>query len=186
MCEERRETSQLDHGTEKWEVMVAATGRTETRLQELGITLPRPPKPIGAFRYGVEHAGVLYLSGTYGTVVDDEDNDILPFRGRVGDEVSLEQGYESARLMAINHLAMAKAVLGNLDRIVQVLRLEGFVHAAAGFRSAPAVLNGASDLLIEVFGSDRGSHARSALYQHELTGTAPVAGQLTLAVRADA
>jgi hypothetical protein len=73
-------------------------------------------------------------------------------------------------------------VLGDLDRITRVIRLLGFVNSAPGFRDAPSVLNGASDLLIEVFGQEYGRHARSALYQHELARNAPVAGELTLAV----
>ncbi|HEV2675411.1 MAG TPA: RidA family protein [Aliidongia sp.] len=157
-------------------------GRVEHRLAELGIVLPRPPRPIGSFAYGVEHAGILYLSGTYGTAVNDRDEDYLPISGKLGAQLSIEDGYRSARLMAINHLAMAKALLGDLDRVVRVIRLLGFVNGAAGFRDAPKVLNGASDLLIEVFGPELGRHARSALYQHELARDAPIAGELTLAV----
>ena len=159
------------------------TGQIETRLAELGITLPRPPRAIGNFAYGVEHAGILYLSGTYGTAVGDDGEDFLPIAGKLGAALAIEDGYRSARLMAINHLAMAKAVLGDLDRIERVIRLLGFVNAAAGFRDAPKVMNGASDLLIAVFGEERGRHARSALYQHELARDAPVAGELTLAAR---
>jgi enamine deaminase RidA (YjgF/YER057c/UK114 family) len=155
----------------------------ENRLAELGIALPRPPKAIGNFLYGVEHAGLLYLSGTYGTAVDAGDNDYLPIAGKLGAELKIEDGYKSARLMAINQIAMAKAVIGDLDRIERVIRLLGFVNAADGFRDAPSVLNGASDLLIEVFGPERGRHARSALYQHELARNAPVAGELTLALK---
>jgi enamine deaminase RidA (YjgF/YER057c/UK114 family) len=157
-------------------------GKIEGRLEQLGIILPRPPRAIGNFVYGIEHAGLLYLSGTYGTVVGEDDQDIIPKPGKVGDTLSIEDGYRSARHMAINHLAMAKAVLGDLDRVTRVIRLIGFVNAAPGFREAPKVLNGASDLLIEVFGEERGRHARSALYQHELARDAPVAGELTLAV----
>jgi enamine deaminase RidA (YjgF/YER057c/UK114 family) len=157
--------------------------QVEQRLTELGIALPRPPRAIGNFAYGIEYDGLLYLSGTYGTVVGDDDEDFLPVVGKVGANISIEDGYRSARLMAINHLAMAKAVVGNLDRIARVIRLLGFVNAAPGFRDAPKVLNGASDLLIDVFGEDRGRHARSALYQHELAHNAPVAGELTLAVK---
>jgi enamine deaminase RidA (YjgF/YER057c/UK114 family) len=159
------------------------TGRIEHRLKEIGIALPRPPRPIGSFAYGVEHAGILYLSGTYGTAVNADDEDYLPIVGKLGAELSIEDGYRSARLMAINHLAMAKALIGDLDRIIRVIRLLGFVNAAPGFRDSPKVLNGASDLLIEVFGPEHGRHARSALYQHELARDAPVAGELTLAVR---
>lgn len=158
------------------------TGQIERRLSELGIVLPRPPRAIGNFAYGVEHAGILYLSGTYGTAVGDDGEDVLPQVGKVGGSLSIEDGYRSARLMAINHLAMAKAVLGDLDRITRVIRLLGFVNAAPGFKDAPKVLNGASDLLVVVFGEERGRHARSALYQHELARDAPVAGELTLAI----
>ena len=159
------------------------TGKIEQRLAELGITLPRPPKAIGNFLYGVEHGGLLYLSGTYGTAVDASGNDYLPIVGKLGAELKIEDGYKSARLMTVNHLTMAKAVIGDLDRIERVIRLLGFVNSADGFRDAPSVLNGASDLLIQVFGEDRGRHARSALYQHELARNAPVAGELTLALK---
>jgi enamine deaminase RidA (YjgF/YER057c/UK114 family) len=159
------------------------TGQIETRLTELGIVLPRPPRAIGNFAYGIEHAGILYLSGTYGTAVNEDGEDFLPIGGKLGAALTVEEGYRSARLMAINHLAMAKAVLGDLDRIQRVIRLLGFVNAAPGFRDAPKVLNGASDLLIATFGEERGRHARSALYQHELARDAPVAGELTLAVQ---
>jgi len=155
--------------------------RVEQRLAELGIALPRPPRAIGNFAYGIEHGGFLHLSGTYGTAGDD-DEDFLPVVGKVGADISIEDGYRSARLMAINHLAMAKAVVGNLDRIARVIRLLGFVNAAPGFRDAPKVLDGASDLLIDVFGENHGRHARSALYQHELARNAPFAGELNLAM----
>src|SRR5262249_30086997 len=135
----------------------------ERRLTELGITLPRPPRAIGNFAYGIEHQGMLYLSGTYGTAVNAEDEDFLPIAGKLGAELAIEDGYRSARLMAINHLAMAKAVLGDLDRVVRVIRLLGFVNAAPGFRDAPKVLNGASDLLVAGFGPERGRHARASL-----------------------
>jgi enamine deaminase RidA (YjgF/YER057c/UK114 family) len=158
------------------------TGRVESRLKELGIVLPRPPRAIGNFAYGVEHGGLLYLSGTYGTVVGADGEDLIPKPGKLGAELGIGDGYHSARLMAINHLAMAKAVLGDLDRVARVIRLIGFVNSAPGFRDAPKVLNGASDLLVEVFGAEHGRHARSALYQHELARNAPVAGELTLAV----
>jgi enamine deaminase RidA (YjgF/YER057c/UK114 family) len=156
-------------------------GSVEHRLSELGVALPRPPRPIGRFTYGVEHAGVLYVSGTYGTVPDGDD-DVLPYRGKVGAEVGVEEAYLSARLMALNLLAMAKAVVGDLDRVERVLQLQGFVNAAPGFTNAPGVINGASDLLIEAFGPDRGAHARASLYQPELARDAPVAGQVLLAV----
>src|SRR5258707_11296118 len=118
------------------------SGHVEQRLMELGIALPRPPHAIGNFAYGIEHGGLLYLSGTYGTAVGPDDQDVLPIVGKLGAELSIEDGYRSARLMAINHLAMAKAVLGDLDRVTRVIRLLGFVNSAAGFRAGPSVRNG--------------------------------------------
>src|SRR5437763_262021 len=119
------------------------SGRVESRLAAMGIALPRPPRAIGNFAYGVLHAGILYLSGTYGTAVGTDGEDFLPIVGKVGSELSVADGGRSARLMAINHMAMAREVLGDLDRIDRVIRLLGFVNAAPGFRDAPSVLNGA-------------------------------------------
>jgi enamine deaminase RidA (YjgF/YER057c/UK114 family) len=130
------------------------------------------------------HGDMLYVSGTYGTVKDANGSDYIPKPGKVGAELSLEDGYESARLMALNHLALARAVVGSLDRLLRPVRLVGYVNAAPGFKNAPAVLNGASDLLIQVFGDELGRHARMALYQHELARDAPVAGEIMFALRA--
>jgi len=154
----------------------------ETRLEELGYPLPAPPAAIGKFVPGVIHDGVLYVSGTYGTVKDADGRDYIPKPGKLGAALGIEDGYESARLMMLNHLALAKEVVGDLDRIVRPIRLVGYVNAAAGFQDAPSVLNGASDLLIDVFGKDLGTHARMALYQHELARDAPIAGEVMFAV----
>ncbi len=155
----------------------------EARLAELGIELPSPPAAIGNFVPGVIFDNILYVSGTYGTVKDESGHDIIPEPGKVGGELSVEEGYESAKLMIINHLAMAKAVLGDLDLIDRPIRLVGYVNAAAGFQDAPSVLNGASDLLFEIFGKKKGSHARMALYQHELARNAPVAGEIMFGLK---
>jgi enamine deaminase RidA (YjgF/YER057c/UK114 family) len=158
-------------------------GRIEARLQELGIMLPRPPKPVANYLPGVKVGDILYVSGTIGTVVDEKDDDILPIKGKLGGDLSIEQGYQSARYTAINHLAMIKAVIGDLDNVVRIVKLIGYINAAPGFKDAPAVLNGASDLLLEVFGPDRGKHARAALYQNELTFDAPVEIEMTVQVK---
>ncbi len=83
------------------------TGQIERRLAELGIVLPRPPRAIGNFAYGVEHGGILYLSGTYGTAVGDDDQDYIPKPGKLGGDLSIEDGYASSRLMAIKHAVIA-------------------------------------------------------------------------------
>ena len=157
-------------------------GRIERRLEELGIVLPRPPKAVANYVPGVRVGEILYVSGTIGTAPDENDEDALPIRGKLGRELSIEQGYQSARLTAINHLAMIKAVIGDLDRVVRIVKMIGYVNAAPGFKDAPAVLNGASDLFVEVFGPERGRHARAALYQNELTFDAPIENELTVQV----
>ena len=150
----------------------------EARLSEIGIALPEPPTPIGNFVGGTIFENILYVSGTYGTIKDESGVDYIPNPGKVGAELTIEDGYESARLMVLNHLAMAKSVLSDLARIDRPIRLVGYVNAAPGFRDAPSVLNGASDLLIAIFGKERGTHARMALYQHELARDAPIAGEI--------
>lgn len=155
----------------------------ETRLAELGIELPGAPAAIGSFVPGIVFDSILYVSGTYGTVKDESGHDIIPQPGKVGGELSVQDGYASAKLMIINHLAMAKTVLGDLDLIDRPIRLVGYVNATAGFQDAPSVLNGASDLLFEIFGKERGSHARMALYQHELARNAPVAGEIMFGLK---
>ncbi len=150
----------------------------EARLREMGVTLPEPPAAIGNFVPGVVFDNILYVSGTYGTMKDENSIDYIPNPGKVGAELTVEEGYASAKLMAINHLAMAKAVLGDLSRIVRPIRLVGYVNAAPGFQDAPSVLNGASDFLIAIFGKEEGTHARMALYQHELARDAPIAGEI--------
>jgi len=158
-------------------------GKIDTRLKELGIALPRPPKAIANYVPGVVVGEILYLAGTIGTVVDENDNDVMTIRGQLGRELTIEQGYQSARYMAINHLAMMRAVLGDLDRVLRIVKMVGYVNAAPGFKDAPRVLNGASDLYVQIFGEERGRHARAALYQHELTWDAPVEAELTVHVK---
>jgi enamine deaminase RidA (YjgF/YER057c/UK114 family) len=156
----------------------------EGRLKSLGFEVPAPPAAIGNFVPGVVHGDILYVSGTYGTVKNAEGVDVIPKPGKVGGTLSVADGYESARLMALNHLALAKAVIGDLDRLLRPIRLVGYVNAAPGFQDAPSVLNGASDLLIALFGEELGCHARMALYQHELARDAPIAGEIMFALEA--
>lgn len=155
---------------------------TEKKLATMGIVLPRPPKPVGNYLPGVVVGNILYLSGTLGTKPDENDNDILPYVGKVGSDLTIEEGYASARLMAINHLTLMKAVLGDLDRVKRVVKMIGYVTCAKDFTLPHLVLNGASDLFVELWGQDRGRHARAALTQHELGLNAPVEAELTLEI----
>jgi enamine deaminase RidA (YjgF/YER057c/UK114 family) len=154
--------------------MVDPIGVIEHRLAELGIDLPPPPRVRAGYELGVVAGSLLFLSGAVGTAIDDEGNEYLPVRGAVGDEVSLEEGAESARLAALNLLAQAKSVLGDLDRIIRIVKVSGYVYCAPGFRHAPAVVDGASRLFHDVFGPERGAHARISLYQAEMSIEAPV------------
>ena len=156
-------------------------GKVELRLKELGIALPRPPKAVANYLAGVKVGEILYVAGTVGTVVNEKNEDVLTIKGKLGRELTVEQGYQSARYMAINHLAMMKAVIGDLDRIVRIIKMVGYVNAAPGFREAPWVLNGASDLYVQIWG-ENGKHARAALYQNELTYDAPIEADLEVQV----
>lgn len=157
---------------------------TEHRLNALGIILPRRPKPIGNYLPGVVVGNILYTSGTLGTQPDEDYNDVLPYVGKVGSDLTIEQGYASARLMAINHLAMMKAVLGDLDRVKRIVKMIGYVTCAPDFTEPHLVLNGASDLFVSLWGEERGRHARAALTQHTLGLNAPVEADMTVEIYA--
>lgn len=152
----------------------------EKRLKALGITLPAAPvvKANPALVPGVAVGNLLVCQGTLGHTEGK-----FPYLGKVGDKVSEEQAYQSARLCAINHLAQAKAVLGDLDRIERVVQLIVYVNGAPGFERAPYVANGASDLFIEVFGEKRGAMARATLSVPDLIYTAPVETLCTFQIR---
>jgi enamine deaminase RidA (YjgF/YER057c/UK114 family) len=154
--------------------------KIEKRLSELGITLPGAPvvKANPALVPAVASGSLLFCQGTLG-----HTDGKFPYLGKVGDKVSTEQAYQSARLCAINHLAQAKAVLGDLDRIVRVVQLFVYVNGAPGFEEAPFVANGASDLLVEVLGSKAGTMARASLSVPDLIYTAPVETVCTFEIR---
>ena len=155
-------------------------GRIDARLRELDIELPDPQGPKVAIILPATIADRwLFVSGQI-----TQWNGEHRFIGKVGREFDLAAGQQAARLSALNVLAHAKKALdGDLDRIERVVRLIGYVNSAPGFNEAPWVVNGASDLLIEVLGEERGRHARAALNINELTFDAPVETVLTLQVK---
>ncbi|WP_421694931.1 RidA family protein [Aestuariivirga sp.] len=133
-------------------------GQIDKRLAELGITLPEAVKPVANYVPWSRTGNLVFISGQ-GPI----DNGKITLQGCLGDTISLEDGYKSARLCAINVLAQLKdACGGDLDRVKRVVKLVGFVNATAAFTDHPKVINGASDLMVEVFG-DKGRHARSAV-----------------------
>lgn len=149
----------------------------EEELAVLGLTLPSPPKPVASYVPAVQSGDLLFLSG------------ILPMRdgrpawtGKLGRDLTVEQGIEAARLACLNALAVVRAELGSLDRVARVVRLGGHVASAGGFTQQPAVVNGASDLLVAIFG-DAGRHARLALGAYELPLNAAIELELIVEVR---
>jgi enamine deaminase RidA (YjgF/YER057c/UK114 family) len=133
------------------------TGTIEARLAELGLTLPSAPNPVANYVPYAVTGNLLFISGQISKAADG-----TIATGLLGRDVSVEAGQAAARLCALNILAQAKAALGDLDRIAQIMRLTGFVAATADFTDHPKVVNGASDLMVEVLG-DKGRHTRAAV-----------------------
>lgn len=134
----------------------------EEKLRELGITLPAAPAAVGAYVPWVRTGNLIFTSGQL-----PWQEGKLAYTGKLGADLSVDQGYHAARVCTINAIAQLKAATGDLERIRQVVRIEGYVHAAPGFHEHAKVLNGASDLINEVFGL-RGRHARTALGINEM------------------
>ena len=133
-------------------------GRVEARLQELGITLPEAAAPVANYVANVVTGNLCFVSGQV-TLQDGEIKHV----GKLGAEISVEEGYQAARLCAVNIVAQLKAACGgDLDRVKRVVKLIGFVNSTPDFTDQPKVINGASDLMVEVFG-EAGKHARSAV-----------------------
>jgi enamine deaminase RidA (YjgF/YER057c/UK114 family) len=132
-------------------------GKIDARLKELGISLPAAAAPAANYVPFVLTGNQIWIAGQI-TFWDGK----LKYRGKVGADVSVEDGVAAARVCGLNILAQAKAALGDLDRIVQCLRLNGFVNAAPDFVDHPKVINGASNLIVEILG-DKGRHTRIAV-----------------------
>jgi len=129
----------------------------DARIAELGLDLPTAPKPVGNYVSAVRVGDLLFLSGCGPRRADNSS-----ITGKVGRDLTLEEGYDAARLVGLNMLAILRAQLGSLDRVRQVVKVLGMVNAEPEFTEQPKVINGFSDLLVEVFG-DAGRGARSAV-----------------------
>lgn len=129
----------------------------EVKLKELDITLPEPPKPVANYVNGVRTGNLIFLAGKGPKRADGSE-----ITGKLGREISIEEGYEAARLTAINQLAVLKSMLGDLNKVKRIVKVLGMVNSDPSFIEQPAVINGFSDLMVEVFG-DRGRHARAAV-----------------------
>jgi enamine deaminase RidA (YjgF/YER057c/UK114 family) len=149
----------------------------DARLKELGITLPDPPKPLGNYVPGVHVGNLLFLSG-HGPIRREGQPSA---RGKVGKDMTLEQGYAVARDVGINLLGSARSLLGSLDRVKRIVKVLGMVNCTDDFGDQPKVINGFSDLMVEVFG-ENGRHARSAVGMAALPNGIPVEIEMILEV----
>ncbi len=147
------------------------------RIKASGIEVPPCPRPAGSYAPGKVFGSLVFASGQTPT------RDGAPvYRGRVGTDLGVEEGYEAARLAALNCVAELEAVCGDLRRVDGILKVNGYVAASEGFEEQPTVINGASDLLREIFG-DPGVHARTAIGVQSLPGGAPVEVELVASLR---
>jgi enamine deaminase RidA (YjgF/YER057c/UK114 family) len=140
----------------------------EAKLKELGYALPEPAKPLAAYIPAIKVEKLVYTAGQLPTV-----NGQLQYKGKVGFDLSEEDGQKAAVLSLLNCLAVIKSVCGDLDQIEQVVKLTVFINSADGFTNQPKVANGASELLLRIFG-DAGKHVRSAVGVNELPIDAPL------------
>jgi enamine deaminase RidA (YjgF/YER057c/UK114 family) len=151
----------------------------EARIKELGLTLPNPPKPMGNYVPGVRVGNLLFLSGHGPIRIEGNPS----ARGKVGRDLSTEDAYKVAREVGLNLLGSARSLLGSLDRVKRVVKVLGMVNAVEGFGEQPKVINGFSDLMVEVFG-ENGRHARSAVGMGSLPAGIPVEIEMILEVGA--
>jgi len=148
----------------------------ESRLQELGLDLPVPPKPVATYIPAVLTGNLLFLSG----VLPSRDGQLI-MTGKLGQALSIQQGMEAARVAVLNELAIVKTETGSLERVKRIVKMVGHVASAPGFTDQPQVLNGASDLLVDIFG-DAGRHARVAVGAAELPRQAPLEIELIVEI----
>ena len=148
----------------------------ETRLTELGITIPDIPPAAGTYVPAVKSGNLVFCSGQ-GPYKDGS----FAYLGKIGETLSLEEGYQAACIAALNCLAEIRSVLGSLNHIKRVVQVKGYVNSAPAFHDQPKVVNGASDLLLEIFG-DAGKHARCALGTSNLPANIPVEVEMVVEV----
>ena len=147
----------------------------EARLKQLNITLPAPMPAIANYVGAVQVGNLLFVSGT----IPGPEWQLL---GKVGKDLTVEQGYQAARQVALNQLTTISAALGSLDRVKRIVKVFGMVNAVEGFKDTPKVINGFSDLMVEVFGESIGKHARSAVGMAALPNNQPVEVELIVEV----
>jgi enamine deaminase RidA (YjgF/YER057c/UK114 family) len=149
----------------------------EAKLTELGLELPAPPSPVGNYVGGVRVGNLLFMSGCGPRKPDNSS-----ITGKVGRDLTTEQGYDAARLVGLNMLANVRDQLGSLDKVTRVVKVLGMVNADPEFKEHPKVINGFSDLMVEVFGEASGRGGRSAVGMGSLPGQIAVEVEMILEV----
>jgi enamine deaminase RidA (YjgF/YER057c/UK114 family) len=149
----------------------------EKKLNAMGLEVPRVPVPAANYIGFVRVGQLLFIGGNIGRI-----NGTLKYRGKVGDTVTLEEAYDAARNCALNHLAIIKAAIGDLDKLERVVKVLGYVNVVPGFTDMPKVVNGESDLLVSLWG-ERGQHTRAAVGVASLSQDAPVETEIIVQIR---
>jgi enamine deaminase RidA (YjgF/YER057c/UK114 family) len=149
----------------------------EKKLNQMGLELPDPPVPAANYIGSVRVGDLLFVGGNIGRI-----NGNLKYRGKVGEGVTLEQAYEAARNCALNHLAIIKKAVGDLDRVERMVKVLGYVNVAPGFTDMPKVVNGESDLLVALWG-EKGEHTRAAVGVASLSQDSPVETEIIVQIR---
>ena len=152
------------------------TSKIELKLSSIGVTLPEAPKPVASYIPAKQSGNLVFTAGQLPMV-----NGELISKGLLGQDVEIEEANKAARICTLNALAAIKSVIGDLDRIKQIVRVVGYVASVPTFTQQPAVVNGASELLLEIFG-ENGKHARSAVGMAVLPLNASVEIELTVEV----
>ena len=148
----------------------------EEKLAERGIVLPVPPSPIGNYVGAVRAGNLLFLAGH----IPIDEKGKPKHVGKVGEEVGAEEGYQAARLVGLNLLGTTRKHIGSLDNVGRIVKVLGMVNAAPGFTEVPKIINGFSDLIVDIFGEEVGRHARSAVGVSELPMNVPVEIEMIL------
>jgi enamine deaminase RidA (YjgF/YER057c/UK114 family) len=150
----------------------------ENKLKSLGLKLPEMPKPLGAYVPAIRIGDILFTSGQ-GPIMEGK----IKYQGKLGKDLTLEEGYEAAKLCALNCLSAIKMEIGDLDKIERIVKVVGFVNSAQGFTEQSLVINGASDLLQNLFG-ERGKHVRVSVGVSELPNNMAVELEIMVKLKA--
>lgn len=178
-CKEKVGTEQTSEVTVKELEQPPADYDPEANLAELGIQLSTPSSPVANYVNAVRTGNLIFLAGK-GPLKEDGEN----ITGKLGANLTIEQGYEAARITGINQLAVLKSELGNLNKVKRIVKVLGMVNAVPGFTDHPKVVNGYSDLMVAVFG-EKGKHARAAVGMGSLPSEIAVEVEMIVEVYGD-